>query len=85
MFFYREGLPFYILFYPLLLDYDVSLHDLLKVVVVIPTSPRTSKTEFETQVMSVLVLLFLQFLQRAVVPTQSPVLLGARYYRATTG
>ena len=28
------------------MDYDVSLHDLVKLFVVIPTSPRTSKTEF---------------------------------------
>ena len=46
MFFYREGLPLYIWFYPPLFNYDVSLHDLVKLVVVIPTSPRTSKAEF---------------------------------------
>ena len=46
LFLYREVLPFYIWFYPLLLDYDVSLHNLVVLVVVIPTSPRTSKTEF---------------------------------------
>ena len=41
-----EVLPFYIWFYLPLLDYDVSMHDLTVLVVVIPTSPRTSKTEF---------------------------------------
>src|SRR5664279_3628891 len=33
-------------FYPPILDYDVSLHILVVLVVVIPTSPRSSKTEF---------------------------------------
>ena len=44
--FYREVSPFYIWFYTPLLDYDVFLHHLVVLVVVIPTSPRTSKTEF---------------------------------------
>ena len=39
-------LPFIIWFYPPLLNNDVSLHDPVKLVVVISTSPRTSKTEF---------------------------------------
>ena len=43
---YRYVNPFPILFYPTLLDYDVSLHILVVLVVVIPTSPRSSKTEF---------------------------------------
>ena len=45
MFLFREGLPFYIWFYPTLLDYDVSLYILVELVVTIPTSPRSSKTE----------------------------------------
>ena len=44
--FYREFLPFPIFFYAPLLDYDVSLHNLVVLVVTIPTSPRLSKTEF---------------------------------------
>ena len=44
--FYREVSPFYIWFYTPLLDYDVFLHHLVVLVVVIPTSPRTSKSEF---------------------------------------
>ena len=35
-----------ICFYNILLDYDVSLHILVVLVVTIPTSPRISKTEF---------------------------------------
>ena len=46
MFLYREVLPFYIWFYPPMVNHDVCLYDLVKLVVVIPTSPRTSKTEF---------------------------------------
>ena len=45
-FFSREVLPFYTWFHPPSLDYDVSLHILVVLVVVIPTSTRTSKTEF---------------------------------------
>ena len=43
--FYRVFLPFPIWFYATLLDYDVSLHNLIVLVVKIPTSPRSSKTE----------------------------------------
>ena len=43
---YREVKPFPIWFYLQLLDNDVSLHILVVLVVVISTSPRTSKTEF---------------------------------------
>ena len=43
---YREVKPFPIWFYLTLLDNDVSLHILVMLIVVIPTSPRTSKTEF---------------------------------------
>ena len=32
LFFFREVLPFYIWFYPPLLDYDVSLHNLVELV-----------------------------------------------------
>ena len=46
LFFFREVLPFYIWFYPTLLNYDVYVHNLFVLVVVIPTSPRTSKSEF---------------------------------------
>ena len=44
--FYREVLPFPIYFHNIFLDYDVSLHILIVLVVTIPTSPRLSKTEF---------------------------------------
>jgi hypothetical protein len=40
-----EFKPFIIWFYPHWLDYDVSLHKVVDIVVVIPTSPRSSKTE----------------------------------------
>ena len=45
LFLFREGLPFYIWFYPHMMDYDVALHNLEGLFVAIPTSPRTSKTE----------------------------------------
>ena len=45
MFFNRMVLPFSIWFYPFLLDYDVSLYVLVELIVTIPTSPRSSKTE----------------------------------------
>jgi hypothetical protein len=41
----REVNPFIIWFYPPWLDYDVSLHKVVELVVVIPMSPRSSKTE----------------------------------------
>jgi hypothetical protein len=41
----REVKPFFIWFYPPWLDYDVSMHRLVELVVVIPTSHRSSKTE----------------------------------------
>ena len=41
-----ELLPFPIYFYIILLDYDVSLHIIVVLVVTIPTSPRISETEF---------------------------------------
>ena len=44
--FNRKVLPLIIWFYPPLWNNDVSLHNLLVPVVVIPTSPRLSKTEF---------------------------------------
>jgi hypothetical protein len=37
--------PFIIWFYPPLLDYDVSMDEVVELVVVISTSPRSSKTE----------------------------------------
>jgi hypothetical protein len=41
----REVKPFLIWFYPPLLDYGVSIHRLVELIVVIPTNPRSSKTE----------------------------------------
>jgi hypothetical protein len=41
----REVRPFIIWFYPPWLYYDVSLHKVVELVVVIATSPRSSKTE----------------------------------------
>ena len=38
--------PFPFGFYNILLDYDVSLHNLVVLVVTLPLSPRLSKTEF---------------------------------------
>jgi hypothetical protein len=37
--------PFIIWFHPPLLDYDVSMDEVVEPVLVIPTSPRSSKTE----------------------------------------
>ena len=44
--FNRKVLPFIIWFHPPLLNNDVSLHNLVVLIVVIPTSPSLSKTEF---------------------------------------
>ena len=44
--FNRKVLPFIFWFYHILLNNDVSLHNLVVLVVTIPTSPRLSKTEF---------------------------------------
>jgi hypothetical protein len=44
---YRLVKPFIIWFYPPLLDYDVSMHRLVELVVVIPMSQRSLKTESE--------------------------------------
>jgi hypothetical protein len=41
----REVKPFIIWFCPHLLDYDVSMDEVVYLVVVIPTSPRSSKME----------------------------------------
>jgi hypothetical protein len=41
----REVKPFIIWFYTPLLDYYVSMDEVVELVVVIPTSPRSSKTE----------------------------------------
>jgi hypothetical protein len=41
----REVKPFIIWFYPPLLDYDFSMDEVVELVVVIPTSPRSSKME----------------------------------------
>ena len=45
LFLFRKGLPFYIWFYPHMMDYDVALHNLEGLFIAIPTRPRTSKTE----------------------------------------
>ena len=45
LFLFGEDLPFYIWFYSPLLDYDVSLHDLVELFIAVPTSPRSSKSE----------------------------------------
>ena len=42
----KEFLNFPIWFYNILLNYDVSLHNLVVLIVTIPTSRRLSKTEF---------------------------------------
>ena len=47
--FYREVLPFPFCFYPSLLYYDVSIYILVELVVTIPTSSRSSKTESESK------------------------------------
>ena len=50
--------PFPFGFYNILLDYDVSLHNLVVLDVTIPTSPRLSKTEFICKSYGVLFSLF---------------------------
>ena len=42
---YREVKPLSIWFQTPLLDYDVSLHDLVELVVIFETSPSSSKTD----------------------------------------
>jgi hypothetical protein len=42
---YSKDKPFIIWFHPPLLDYDVSMDEIVELVVVIPTSPSSSKTE----------------------------------------
>jgi hypothetical protein len=41
----REDKPFIIWFYTPLLDYYISMDEVVDLVVVIPTSPKSSKTE----------------------------------------
>jgi hypothetical protein len=41
----REVKPFIIWFYTPLLDYEVSLHEVVELIVVISMSPRSSKTD----------------------------------------
>ena len=41
----KEVQPFLICYYNILLDYDVYMHNLVVLVMVIPTRPRSSKTE----------------------------------------
>ena len=43
---YREVKTFFFWFYPPVLDYDVSLHDLVELIIIFETSPSSSKTEF---------------------------------------
>jgi hypothetical protein len=42
---YSSVKPFIIWFHPLLLDYDVSMDDVVELIVVIPMSPTSLKTE----------------------------------------
>ena len=56
MFFFREGLPFYFWFYPPILDYDVSLHDLVKLFVVFSRAQEHQKRSPDDQNMFVFVL-----------------------------
>ena len=44
--YYREVEPFIFWFYPPMMYYDVSLHDLVELVIIFETSPSSSKTEF---------------------------------------
>ena len=60
-FFSIEVLPFYTWFHPPYLYYDVSRHNLVVLVVVIPMSPRTSKMESGYKIIVVFILVFLQF------------------------
>ena len=55
-----------------MMDYDVSLHILVVLVVVISTSPRTSNRTPDAEVIEVFVLGFLQFFSQAVVPPLLP-------------
>jgi hypothetical protein len=55
----REVKSFIIWFYPPWLDYDVSLHRVIELVVVIPTSPRSKKWSPDAQVIAIFVLVFL--------------------------
>ena len=43
---YREVKPFFFWFYPPMLYYDVSLHDLVELIIIFETSPSSSKTKF---------------------------------------
>jgi hypothetical protein len=44
---FKRGQTFHHLVYPPLLDYDVSMCEVVELVFVIPTSPRSSKIESE--------------------------------------
>ena len=72
--FHREALPFPILFYPTLLDYDVSLYILVELIVMIPTSPRSSKTESGSKSYARFGIGVPTVFQRAVVPPLLPLM-----------
>jgi hypothetical protein len=52
----KRGQTFIIWFYPPLLDYDISMHGIVELVVVNPTSPRSYKRSPDAQVIVVFVL-----------------------------
>jgi hypothetical protein len=52
----KRGQTFIIWFYPPLLDYDISMHSIVELVVVNPTSPRSYKQSSDAQVIIVFVL-----------------------------
>jgi hypothetical protein len=58
----REIKPFIIWVYPPLLDYDVSMDELIDLVVVIPTSQDHQKQSPDAKVITVFVLMYLEFL-----------------------
>jgi hypothetical protein len=56
---FREVKPFIIWFYTPLLDYDVSMHGFVELVIVIPTSQDHRKQSPDAQVMVIFVLVLL--------------------------
>jgi hypothetical protein len=55
----KRGQTFHHLVFPPLLYYDVSMDEVVEHVVVIPTSPRSSKRSPDAKVIAVFILLFL--------------------------
>ena len=68
-------------FYLLLLDYDVSMHKVVELVVMIPTSQRSSKSESGCNSSSSFRKAVLVFIGWPVVPPQMAGTTGGRYYR----